>query len=307
MKWIALKVIFDAAEPALVEELVSAVFLEEGLSGVVIEQPDMEPVEGWGDDAEAKPVHHSVTGYIAKNEEAVSRCAAVKAAVGVLASDFDFSFRIQEGEMDEEDWAESWKAFFWPEKVSDTIVVKPTWREYTAAPGEIILEIDPGMAFGTGTHPTTALCVRMIESYLKPGMDVLDVGTGSGILLMAAGVLGAGRLVGVDNDAVAVTVAGENLSRNGIGPDDRTLLVGNLVDAVQETFDLVVANILAETVVDLIPDIRKVTARGGRLIFSGIIEEKAAMVEAAMVKEGFLLTETRVDGGWVVVVGEVPA
>ena len=306
MKWVALKVVFEAENTALAEDILSGVFIEEGLSGVVIEQPDLEPTEGWGDDAEARPEFHTVTGFLAREDGVEDRISGVKREIEGLASSMDFTVRFEEGEMDEEDWAESWKAFFWPEKVSETIVVKPTWREYEKEAHEIVLEIDPGMAFGTGTHPTTRLCVQMIEKYIEDEMDVLDVGTGSGILLMAAGKLGAGRLVGVDIDSVAVTVAGENLALNGLSGERVELKVGNLVEEVREKFPFVVANILAEVVVELIPDIRKVTADGGRLIFSGIIEEKAFMVEEAMRREGFTITETVVDNGWVVVVGEVP-
>jgi ribosomal protein L11 methyltransferase len=118
--------------------------------------------------------------------------------------------------IDEQDWAEAWKAYFWPEKITDLIVVKPSWREYPAEPQEIVLEIDPGMAFGTGTHPTTSLCIRMIQTHLKPGDAFLDVGTGSGILMIAAAKLGAGTVCGVDNDEVAVTVAEKNLLANHI-------------------------------------------------------------------------------------------
>jgi ribosomal protein L11 methyltransferase len=307
MKWIALKIVFEGENPAMMEDLVSAVFARHGIAGVSIDQPDLEPEEGWGEDALPRPEFPAVTGYIPKNEEAEGRMEAILRDVDVLGADWGFRMRPVSVEMDEQDWAESWKAFFWPEKIGRRIVVKPTWRNYSPEEEDIVLEIDPGMAFGTGAHPTTALCIRMIETHLRPGDAVLDVGTGSGILLIAAGKLGAGRLVGVDNDAVAIEVAGENLLLNGLGPDRRELWVGNLADAVEGVFDLVVANILAEVVVILIPDIRRVLRPGGRVILSGIIEEKLGMVMESLAACGFVSAESTLDRGWAVCVAQSPS
>lgn len=304
MKWIALKIVFEGENPAQMEDLLAAVFASHGIAGVSIDQPDLEPEEGWGDDALPRPEFPAVTGYLPKNEDAAGRMEAIGQEAERLAVEWGFRLRILPVEIDEEDWAESWKAFFWPEKIGQRIVVKPTWRSYVAEEKDIVLEIDPGMAFGTGTHPTTALCIRAIETWMQPGDAVLDVGTGSGILLMTAGVLGAGRLVGVDNDGVAIEVAGQNLSLNGFGPDRRELFVGNLADAVTGPFDLVVANILAEVVVQLIPDIRRVLRPGGRVILSGIIEEKLPMVREALASHDFTAKENRVDRGWAVCVAE---
>lgn len=299
MKWIACKVVFEGEAPAVIEDLVAASFADEGISGVSIDQPDLEPEEGWGDDALPKPEHHGVTGYLPMGEDSEEKILRLEKSLTALAAEEGFRFRIQRAEIDEEDWAESWKAFFWPEKIGNRIVIKPTWREYEKKENDLILEIDPGMAFGTGTHPTTSLCIRMIEKYVKPGDFVLDVGMGSGILLMAAGALGAGKLVGVDNDPVAVDVAGENLQRNGFTSERCELLLGNLAERVQGDFDLVVANILAEVVVELIPDMGRVLKPGGILILSGIIEEKMPDVLSALREENFASLENLVDRGWV--------
>lgn len=304
MKWIACKVVFEGKIPVLIEDLVAAAFADEGIAGVAIDQPDLEPEEGWGDDALPRPEHHAVTGYLPKGKEADEKIERLEGRLTDLAGEGVFRFRIQRAEIDEEDWAESWKVFFWPEKIGNRIVIKPTWREYEKNEGDLVLEMDPGMAFGTGTHPTTSLCIRMIEKYVRPGDSVLDVGTGSGILLLAAGALGAGRLVGVDHDPVALGVAGENLGRNGFSPDTYELLPGNLAEKVQEPFDLVAANILAEVVVELIPDIRRVLKPSGILILSGIIEEKMPQVLAALEREKFFSLENIVDRGWAVCVAK---
>ncbi|TYT75251.1 50S ribosomal protein L11 methyltransferase [Desulfobotulus mexicanus] len=305
MKWIALKIIFEGENPAMMEDLLAAVFANHGINGVSIDQPDLEPEEGWGEDALPKPEFPAVTGYIPKNEEARERMEAIVKEASELALALNFSLRSQSVEIDEEDWAESWKAFFWPEKIGKRIVVKPTWRSYDPKGDDIVLEIDPGMAFGTGTHPTTSLCIQKIEAMIRPGDAVLDVGTGSGILLMAAGTLGAGRLVGVDNDSVAIEVAAANLSLNGFGPEKRDLFVGNLAEQAEGPFDLVVANILAEVVVILIPDIGRVLRPGGRVILSGIIEEKVPMVLDALRINGFSALESELDRGWAVCVASL--
>ncbi|MCW7754809.1 50S ribosomal protein L11 methyltransferase [Desulfobotulus sp. H1] len=302
MKWIGLTLIFEGENPAMMEDLLASVFADHGISGVRIDQPDLEPEEGWGDDALPKPEFPAVTGYLPKMEGVEDRIDAIVKAASALVDAAGFCLRTQSVEIDEEDWAESWKAFFWPEKIGRRIVVKPTWRSYEPEGDDIVLKIDPGMAFGTGTHPTTSLCIRKLEELVRPGDAVLDVGTGSGILLMAAGALGAGRLVGVDNDAVAVDVAAANLSLNGFGPEKRELFVGNLADRVEGLFDLVVANILAEVVVILIPDIRRVLRPGGRVILSGIIEEKVPMVLDALTGSGFSAAESELDRGWAVCV-----
>ena len=177
----------------------------------------------------------------------------------------------------DEDWAHAWKAFFYPERVGRHIVVKPTWRDYTPQPGDKVLEIDPGMAFDTGTHPTTSLCIGLMEKHLRPGGSFLDVGTGSGILMAAAAKLEAGRGLGIDNDPLAVEIAGNNLRLNGADPEKFTVATGDLVSVVTGSYDLVAANILSEVIVRLLDDLPEKTTPGGIVITSGIIEKNQAV------------------------------
>jgi ribosomal protein L11 methyltransferase len=304
MKWIAAKVIVDAEPFERAEELISSLFEELGLSGVVVEDPDLEPPEGWGEDALPKPEHHSVTGYFPQNESLASSRLKLEQGLAAMKQTQGVSCRILYREVDEEDWAESWKAYFWPEKITDILVVKPTWREYTPAAGEMIIEIDPGMAFGTGTHPTTALCVRMIQDYLKPGDAFLDVGTGSGILMVAAARLGASRLFGTDMDSLACEIARQNLLLNHIDPDRFCVKSGNLVDAVTETFQLVSANILSEVVLMLLDDVQQTLVPGGILICSGIIEANQDKVIDKMKATGFRILDIQRKEGWVAIAGK---
>ncbi len=171
------------------------------------------------------------------------------------------------------DWAESWKAHFHPVRVGRRFVIKPSWRDYTSAPDDILIEIDPGLAFGSGLHPTTQLCLKILEDMPLTGQSMFDVGTGSGILALAALKLGAAKVRAVDIDDIAVRVTEENFERNGYP----TLLegegvqvevaVGSAGDAGGRQWDIVVANILANTIIELLPDLKAALASGGSLIF----------------------------------------
>lgn len=305
MKWIAAKVIVDAEPVERAVELVSNLFDDIGLSGVVVEDPNLEPPEGWGEDALPKPEHHTVTGYFPRNDSLASNCLKLEQGLADLKQNPGILFQIIYREVDEEDWAESWKAYFWPEKLTDILVVKPTWREYTPAEGEMIIEIDPGMAFGTGTHPTTALCVQMIQDYLKPGDAFLDVGTGSGILMVAAARLGASRMFGTDADSLACDIARQNLLLNHIDPNRFCVKSGNLVDTVTETFQLISANILSEVILVLLDDVQQALVPDGILICSGIIEANQKQVVEKMKATGFEILEVRSKEGWVAIAAKL--
>jgi ribosomal protein L11 methyltransferase len=224
-----------------------------------------------------------------------------------MAIDQGFQFSLTYTRVDEADWAEAWKEFFYPEKISPGLVVKPTWRQYDARAGETIIEIDPGMAFGTGTHPTTVLCLRLIEDHLRSEMTFLDVGTGSGILMIAAAKLGARQVTGVDNDPMAVVVARKNLQVNGISSESQTVVKGSLVSGIHGRYDLVAANILAEVIVRLAPDLPAVMAPGGRVICSGIIRSKQDQVAASLEAAGLEIVESRVQEEWVAIVAGLEA
>ena len=203
---------------------------------------------------------------------------------------------------DDSEWKDNWKAYFKPSKVSEKIVVCPTWEEYELndeekAAGMRILKIDPGMAFGTGTHETTSLCLKAMEKYMKPGDHVLDVGCGSGILSIAADLLGAGDVLGIEIDPVAVDVSRENLELNGCG-DNVRVMEGDLTKGVDYKADIVVANLMADLVMMLSSDVRKHMRPGAKYISSGIIDEKLDEVRAAVEACGFNIDEVAADGMW---------
>jgi len=299
MKWIAAKVTFDSPDSALATDLVADIFYTLDLKGVVVDDPDMDPRQDWGEDAAAPPKIAGVTGYFADTKSSGDKCKTLEAELLRLKRVAGIKTRVEYARIDDLDWAEAWKEYFWPVKITDTLVVKPSWREYLAGPHEIILEIDPGMAFGTGTHATTALCIRLIQTHLRPGDAFLDVGTGSGILMIAAAKLGAGSVYGVDNDEVAVTVAEKNMLANQI--DSFRLSTGNLVDKVGQTFDLVAANILAEVILVLLPDVKTVLKVNGVLVCSGIITAKKENVLLGLKENGFKVVEVMEKEGWVAI------
>lgn len=298
MKYIETRVRIDSGDPSLAQELIASIFDDLQLQGVVIEDPRLTPGTTTGS-ITAKPAHHAVVGYFPSNSWGKKQGLALASALADLESSQNIGTTIFYHDIDEEDWAESWKAFFWPEKIGDRVVVKPTWREYKPGPDELIIEIDPGMAFGTGTHPTTALCVRMLEKQLQPGDHLLDVGTGSGILLIAAAKLGAKRGIGIDNDPVAVNVASSNLARNHLHPDQFSVITGNLVDMLAGQYDLVTANILTPVILELIASLDRVLKPGGRFICSGIIEAYTEKVKKCLQKNDFQRVEVIQQDDWV--------
>ncbi len=197
----------------------------------------------------------------------------------------------------EEDWAEAWKQHYEIERVG-RVVIRPAWLEYDAQPGEVVVTLDPGMAFGTGQHPTTRMCLAALQDLIQDGDLVLDLGAGSGILALAAAALGAGRCVAVDTEELAVTAARSNVALNGA--EDRVEVVHGSVDAVAAAgpFDLVLANISAATVSALAASIYEAMKPGAALVAGGIIEERREYVAGALAAAGLRIEETRVDGDW---------
>ncbi len=201
----------------------------------------------------------------------------------------------------DQDWTATWKEQIQVLHLGRRIVIKPTWRTYEAAPSEVVLELDPGLAFGTGLHPTTQLCIAAIEDLLRPDATVLDLGTGTGILAMAAARLGAGRILAVDNDENAIIAARSNIAANGLA-DAIDLALGSLSD-VNSGSDLVVANILAPVIIAMAGSgLAQRVNRGGTLVVSGILEEQIDAVVEALQHGGLYVTERRIQEEWAALV-----
>ena len=201
--------------------------------------------------------------------------------------------------MHEEEWATAWKKYYHPVKISERFTIVPTWEEYEpVSSDELIIELDPGMAFGTGTHPTTVMCIQALERTVQEDDLVVDVGTGSGVLSIASALLGAKHIQALDLDEVAVESAKMNMKLNKV-QDRIDVSQGNLLDGVDQQADVVVANILAEVIMRFTDDVAKVVKPGGYFIASGIIQPKKEDVKNAIISSGFTIDETIQMEDWV--------
>ena len=303
MKWIEAKVVFDHTDDVLAADLIADIFYGLDLQGVVIEDPNLQPDDEWAEDAVVRPGSHAVVGYFPKDRRIEGKRSMLVEKLEQEKDKIGFTYRLNYKERDEEDWAEAWKAFFWPQKIGRAIVVKPTWRDYQADPNDIVIELDPGMAFGTGTHPTTALCIEMMETYFRDGDTFLDLGTGSGILMIAAAKLGASMVCGIDKDDIAVEIAQKNLMLNHIDRKFFSVYTGNLVEGIEKKYDFVAANILTHVILDLLNDIKRVMKEKGIFVCSGILEENKDLVVTKMKGIGFEILESRSKEQWVAICG----
>lgn len=208
--------------------------------------------------------------------------------------------KIQLEGLDEEDWANEWKKYYHPIHIGRSIVVRPPWEKYQAEPGETVIIMDPGMAFGTGTHETTRLCLTALEKYINPKDCVLDVGTGSGILAIAASLMGAELVCSYDIDPVAVRVAKDNYVTNNC--NNIECGVSDLLASAkrqQGGYDLVLANIVADIILRMIPQLYAFVHVGTRVVTSGIIAEQSDRVKQAFVQNGYALLDTMTENDWV--------
>jgi ribosomal protein L11 methyltransferase len=208
---------------------------------------------------------------------------------------------------DDQDWAHNWKKYYKPFAISKRMVVKPIWEDINAWPdfrnAEIIIDIDPGMAFGSGTHETTSLCMKAIEKYTKPEDSFVDIGCGSGILGIAAAKLGAGKGILIDIDASACKIARENVMSNRV-EDQLEVIQGDLLENISAKVDFAVANIFAEIIISVTGDVHKILKNQGIFIASGIIKEKEELVVSYLTEHGFDILDITRDGGWIAIVSK---
>jgi ribosomal protein L11 methyltransferase len=299
MEWLELAV--DVDREAV--EATSELFAQYGYNqGVVVEETIIpQPDEDYIVDPNA-PVQ--VRTYIVADEQAEDIRQRIAEALWHLGRLRQVG-ELRATRLREEDWANAWKSHYQVTRITPHLVIKPSWIDYTPQPGDHIIELDPGMAFGTGLHPTTRLCLNALEEYATPGVErVLDLGTGSGILAIgAARLLPAARLWALDTDTIAVEVATANIAANGLGA--RIVVEqGSLVPGVEPDirFQLIIANILARVIIDLADAIAAALEPGGVVITSGIIDERGPDVDAALRRVGLTILETRQDGDWLAII-----
>lgn len=308
--WIEVRVITksEALEP------VSGIFYSLDCKGVAIEDPEdiLGREQGpltW-DFADINVLEHKgkvavVKAYFAEEDNIEEILGYVnEKLVELKEMGIDLGeAKVEHEKMYEEDWANTWKQYYKPSKVGEKIVVKPIWEEYEQKEGELVVNLDPGMAFGTGTHETTRMCIQALEKYVKEESTVFDIGCGSGILAIAAAKLGAKLAVGVDLDPVAVESSIENVGYNNL--NNIEILHGNLVEVIDGKADIVVANILAEIICILTDDVKRVMKDGGVFITSGIIHDRVDMVCEKLEATGFEVIEKNRDGEWNCIVAKL--
>lgn len=309
-RWVEIAV---DADPDAVDDLVN-LLNRHCVGGAVVEEI-APPLYGAGgtlcDAREAQPPARAIVkGFLPVWEEETLR--KLEIALLLLSRNSPISEpRIRV--LEYEDWAESWKAFFPPQPIGRRLVIAPTWVEFAPQPEQIVLRLDPGMAFGTGLHASTRLCLLALERLISPGDRVLDVGAGSGILAIAAALQGAGEVRAIDNDPVAVEVARQNAALNGVAARvtvERATLPG-LPPSETPLFtaggyDLLLINILAEIIAALAGGVAAALRPGGRFVASGIIAPRAPLVEAALEAAGLVMDERPAEGEWVALVGHKP-
>lgn len=302
MKVVEIKVIYESDDIERATKEISDIFYGFGVTGLKIEEPmkSKNPLDFYKNEKEFLMVDHAISAYFPLNPYAEKRKMAILSTFEEKFADRDeIIYTVDFYEYDEEDYQNSWKKYLFPEKVSEKFVVKPTWREYTPEADELIIELDPGRAFGTGSHPTTSLCLKLMEENISEGDSVIDVGTGSGILMIAADRLGASEIYGTDIDELAVESAKENLELNKISEEKAKVYKGDLISVVEnKKFDVVVANILADVLLILLHDISKVVKPNGKIIFSGIIEDKCELLKREVESLGFTVEEIKADKEW---------
>ena len=307
---VTIKTTTEAVEP------ITNILYEQGAGGAVIEDPkdflfqkknelDWDYVE---EEVFKKNEEDDVLikTYVSEEKNVMEFVEIIKQKVLGLK---DFGIDIGEGsvsldQVNEADWANAWKAYYKPTKVGQRVVVKPTWEDYAMQEGDLIIELDPGMAFGTGTHETTSMCIRELEKYVNKDSKVFDIGCGSGILAIAAAKLGAKEVVAVDLDEVAVKVVKENVLENKV-EKSVSVMHGNLTDVIKDKADVIVANIIADIIKILAKDVQNFMKEDAIFISSGIILDKVEEVKESLIENGFEIVEVQKLGEWSAIVSKL--
>lgn len=302
MKWCEISI--QTSHEAV--ELIAEIFRDLGASGVVIEDPELVNdyiTSGKWDYTDipiAKETEVVVEkAYLPVNGELEGRIQTLQQEIKALESRGVNTAPavLTTAELQDEDWSDTWKQYFHTEKPGERVVIKPTWEEYEPKDDEVVIELDPGAAFGTGTHATTSMCIRQLENLVKPGMTVFDVGTGSGILSIISAKLGAKNIQAVDYDDSVLKIVEENLEQNNV-QDIISVAQSDLMQNVHGKAELVIANIIADIIIRLFDQLDEHLEQGGTLLTSGIIEDRIEDVLAAAEAHGYGVVERLENKGW---------
>lgn len=239
--------------------------------------------------------------YLPRDERLATRLQSLRQSLSDLVAFFPGLSEMQQEErtVHEEDWANAWREHFHPTRIGERLVVAPTWEDFLPGPKDVVIRLDPGMAFGTGTHPSTILCLRALEELIPPATRILDIGTGSGILAIAAALLGATNVVALDNDPLAVRVARQNVADNRVEVSVHYAELGGMLQSGAVSADVATANLTASTLVPLSADIARSLRPGGIVVASGIVGSGADEVEQAFAAQGLHVVRTERLEDWI--------
>jgi len=301
MKWKEISVLTEG----ICVEAIAGIFHRLGSGGVVIEDPQAARkyvnAENW-ESRSVSPdfLDHEfvvVKAYFHEDKDIMDEFYS---CLEVVKDNFDHpKLKVFIDEVKNEDWEQSWKKYYHTFKVGERLVIKPSWEDYLVQDGEVVIEIDPGMAFGTGIHASTRFCLRFVDQYVKGGEYIVDAGCGSGILSIGAAKLGASSIFAMDIDDVAVKVARENILLNGL-QDIIQVEEGDIVEVLHsKKADMILANITAEVVTYLIPEAAKVLPSGGYFFGSGIVDSRWPGVQQQLQKHGFIIEQVLSDVDWI--------
>ena len=301
MEWIEASVTTTTGAADALSELL----MRHGAKGTqILDRLDVPQANDWtgygeiygADMKEGLPPEVTVKAWFASPEDVAQAKATVKTLKQMAGFD-PGTLVITETRVQEEDWAENWKQYYKPMRVGQRLVIKPVWENYEPRAEDLVIDMDPGMAFGTGNHETTRLCLQMIEQHYTGGR-ALDIGTGSGILAIALAKLGAADVTAVDLDPVAVSAARQNVARNGL-KEQIAVLQGDLAQDVEGPYAFVSANILADVVIRLAEPLKPLLKEGAHIVVSGIIKERRQDVIDAYLQAGYRSLRSAEEGEWV--------
>jgi ribosomal protein L11 methyltransferase len=274
MKWIKVKVDYFSDNSAISKGKIINIFEEIGIKETEAIDYFSDNLLDYNRNFKNENKIWSIAGYIIDNRFSGSKLKIINENLEKYAvENEDFGYEIYTSRCSDDDWKDEWKKYFHTVKITDNIIIKPSWDSYEATGNEKIIEIDPGMAFGTGTHETTSLCVEFLEKYSNGRKKLLDIGCGSGILMLIGKKIGIGNVTGIDIDDKVEEVVKENFRKNDIF-ENFEIVIGNLVDNINDKYDIVVSNILVDVLIELLENIEKVLKKNAIVIFSGILKEK---------------------------------
>ncbi|MCX8131005.1 MAG: 50S ribosomal protein L11 methyltransferase [Clostridia bacterium] len=306
MKWLEIRIITTEEASDAISEMLTSI----GAGGVAIEDPNEIRREiskpnslDYADEEfmNSLGVDVIIKSYFPGNLNITELVELIKEKISFISAFLETGHGYDGyTEVDDEDWSTAWKKYYKPVHISESVVIKPSWESYTAKEGEITVELDPGMAFGTGTHETTMMCAQLLEEYIKQGDKVLDIGCGTGILAIIASKLGAEGITAVDIDEVAVKVTKENCQLNDVY--NVNVFRGVLDDIERQKADIVVANIIANVIIDISKTIPYYVKANAYFITSGIIRERKQEVMDSYLQLGFSCEKTLEIGEWVAMV-----